>query len=225
MKRNFKLFILLLFLFMIFLVWMTIKQYSSFNLQSISNDVYNIQDSISDMWNKDSGMPEDFSVKDDVDSIKLAIQETLNQKEQNITQATENGIKKQLEEIKIEYIYEPWGITISYFDEMQKSFDEKLQKIIVRYNDNNFLEIKRQTFKEKEFNSWLVKNYDIQDLNKENINNLIFWSTEASKDNFLNKIYIINIEKNIFNIAYRCEINSDYCEKLDQIVKTFNKVK
>lgn len=204
---------------------MTVKQYSSLNLQSIGADVYDIQKSISDMWSKNSDIYEDFSIKDNVGSIKLAIQKTLNQQEQKITKATEQGIKKQLEETKIEYIYEPWGINISYFDGAQKSFDEKLQKIIIKYNDINFLEIKKQTFKEKEFNNWLVKNFDIQSLNKETINNLIFWSSEASMDNFLNKVYIVNIDKNIFNITYRCEINSQYCEKLDQISKTFSQIK
>lgn len=225
MKRDFKLFILILILFMVFLVWMIIKQYSSLKLQLIDDDVYNIQNSISDMWNKNSDMDEDFSLKNGVESINLAIQNIFNQQEQNIIQATEQGIKKQLEETKIDYVYEPWGLTISYFNEMQKSFDQKLEKIIIKYNDANFLEIKKQRLQDKKFNNWLVENYDIQNLNKEIINNLIFWYTEESIDNFLDKVYIINIENNIFNIIYRCEINSHYCEKLDEMVKTFNKIK
>lgn len=204
---------------------MTVKQYSSSNFKSIGDDIYDIKQSLSDIWNSGPDIYNNYSITDNVSSIKSAIKNSLEQKDENLTQVIEQGVKKQLEETKIEYIYEPWGIKLSYFNDSEKFFDEKLQKIIIKYSDTNFLEIKTVVFKEKEFNNWLVKNFDIQSLSKETINNLVFWSKEENKNNILDKVYIVNIDKNIYYIVYRCDSSSIYCNKLNQVARSFEQIK
>jgi len=226
MKKQSGLLIFVLFFFLIFFIWMFIKQYKSINFKLVDNDISDFKKSFTDLWNSGPEMFDNSSITNSVESIKLAIKNGLNQESTStISNAIQQGIKQQIQESLVEYIYEPWGIKISYFSDLEKSFDEKLKKIIIKYSDVNFLEIKQETFKEKEFNNWLVKNFDIQSLNKETIDNLVFWSTEFKKDDIFNKLYIVNIDKNIFYISYRCEINSQYCEKLEQIAKTFNQIK
>ncbi|HNZ86571.1 MAG TPA: hypothetical protein PLD95_03030 [bacterium] len=226
MKSKFKLFILFLVVFSIFLIWLFIKQLSSFDLKLVGEEMSDIKTSFMDVWNSDTEIFNDYSPGDDVETIKSAIKNGINNNDDdNLTTAVENGVKKQLEETKIEYIYEPWKIKISYFNDSSKSFDEKSGKIIVKYDDNNFLDIKKETFKEKRFDDWLVKHFDIQKLNKETINSIVFWSTESSKDNIFVKNYIINIGRDIYQVIYHCDVGSMYCVKLNEVAQTFESIK
>ncbi len=228
MKNNLKIFFIIFSIIIIFVsCFLFIKQYKFTKVDSTQKDVVSIMDSLASIWNDDEGqLFTTTSLEESVAGIKNAVKNQIQDSDrEKLGEIMEKKIIQELSNSKTEYSYEPWGVKFSYFNDANKVVDDKTQIIVLKYDEMNFLEIKKDIFKEKKFDDWLIKRFDIQKLTKENINNLVFWSNETKLDSKLNRNYYINIGRNIFYLNFYCLVDSSFCEKLEQMVKTFESVK
>lgn len=202
MKNNAKLFFLLATIFIIIVSCFAFFYQNKFYKQrTIGGDIDEIKNSfLKAIQFENASIPKLFDKQESVENLKQVIENQIQGQDEKkeLGELIEKKIIDELGNSKTEYNYEPWGIKFSYFNDVQKLLDDKNQTIVLKYDDENLLEMKKEIFKEKEFADWLVKHFDIQKLSKENINNLVFWYTESSVDNKLNKNYYINIGKTYF---------------------------
>jgi len=136
-------------------------------------------------------------------------------------------VLEKISQIKnIVYEYEPWNIKFDYPENMSKQIDLTEQKINLYYKDvqNLGVVIKRRVL-ESSFNDWLNHNYDLQKLEKQEYNNLIFWVQDLSDAEYLKKEYYVNSGKEVFTIIIESARDQEqHWDYLENIVKSFKQV-
>ncbi len=128
------------------------------------------------------------------------------------------------EEVSINYRYDPWKIDFTYLSGAKKIIDEKNQIISLIYGDESSAYVYRKELNEKNFGEWLAKNFDLEELDKENIGNLVFWVRAYEGSGYKSKAYYINYETSIFIITINYKQDAD-SNKLMNIVNSFKIIK
>lgn len=188
---------------------------------NFKNDFENLKDSIEitteDLPSLDliKGAQERFDfVKKEIEENKEGIIES---------KISEKVIEKLSHQDDIVYEYEPWGIKLTYDSLMIKEFDQ--EKILFSYENvqNVNLTIERIVL-ENNFNDWLNDNHDLQNLNKRNYNNLVFWVQDLSDDKNKIEEYYFNWGEDlfIFNLKASKEKEDAYWSALENIIKSFD---
>jgi hypothetical protein len=144
------------------------------------------------------------------------------------SQITEKVLDKLSDQNNIIYEYEPWGIKFSYDSLMIKEIDQSQEKILFFYEDfqDTDLVIERHGL-EGTFNDWLNDNYNLQDLDKYEYNDLIFWMQDLSSGEEQTVKYYVNRGKDIFIISLNLlnENKETHWDSLQSIVKSFSLIK
>lgn len=124
----------------------------------------------------------------------------------------------------VNYKYDPWKIEFVYPSGAKKIIDEKNQIISLTYGENYSAYIYYKELKEKSFGEWLAKNFNLEDLNKEIINDSTFWLRTYEGSGFKSRAYYTNYNKSIFiiTINYKQAIDED---GLMGIVNSFKIIK
>ena len=126
----------------------------------------------------------------------------------------------------IVYEYEPWNIKFDYPENMSKQVDLTTQKINLYYEDFQNLDvIIKKIDLESSFNDWLNNNYDLQELGKEEYNDLTFWVRDLSNEEYLKKEYYVNLGEEVFTIVLESPRDQEgYWNHLENIVKSFKQI-
>lgn len=124
----------------------------------------------------------------------------------------------------INYKYDPWKIEFVYPSGAKKVIDEKNQIISFTYGENYSAYIYYKELKEKNFGEWLAKNFNLEDLDREIINDVTFWQRTYEGSGFKSRAYYTSYDKSIFiiTINYKQEIDKD---RLMGIVNSFKIIK
>ena len=162
------------------------------------------------------------NLQDGWESLKDKLKEDQPSLESKIA---DNVLEKLSSPVNIIYKHEPWRIQFNYDYLMSKDFNQDQEEIVLFYEEvpNLKVSLGRHVL-EGNFNDWLNNNYNLQDLDKQEYNGLIFWRQDLSNTEKRKEEYYFNLNKYIFIIVL--ELNRDqegeYWQSLENIIKSFN---
>ena len=213
---------IMVFLSMIIVVFTYLYISRGFSF-GISRDIQSLGDSVGLSMNQlsESGVVE--GLQEGLKSLKERLKNEQNDEfESKITEKVLNQISQKKDVV---YEHEPWGIGFIYDSLMIKNFNQKDSRITLFYEEIPEVKvlIERNNL-EGTFNDWLNNNYDLQNLDKNEYNNLIFWKNDLSNNENRIEEYYLNLGNNIFiiNLQLPKEREEIYWESLENVIKSFN---
>lgn len=227
MERKIQLMIFVSFTFLVLVVcWFFV----SFRQRSFD---FSLGSPISDLKidlknNFDNFYPNGFDVKS---QLKNALNKRVfeDQKVENIKKDLVGGVLSEISSSTPSFVFynhEPWKVSFEYNSKLDKKWNSDIQEINLSSGvKDSFISIKKQALKEKTFNTWLSKNYDLQKLDKKTNNNLVFWGRDISNKNQKIKEDYLNIGKDLYIFRVQDSINSTstIVSDFDNILNSFKK--
>ncbi len=206
----------------VLIVYLYINRGFSF---SINDDVQNFKGAV-DVNKIKLVSPEIISkLREEITTIK---EQSQNDKEDINSQITKRVLSKLASINYVTYEYEPWGIKFSYDPKMTKEINQDQQSIVLHYDQikNVGVVITRHNLNGS-FNDWLNNNYDLQNLDKENYNNLTFWAQNFNQKDNVVKEYYLHYNNNVFVIRLNSSLENknNYWDVLQETIKSFNLIK
>jgi len=225
-KKTQLIFFVILFFVIIIFLWFLL----GFNKNRFNFGFGNDFDGVKNIITKNLGQ---LNVKDEIaekmESLKTEAINELQKKEDAKKMAIEKIVDKLNSATSsiqfISYEHEAWKIQFDYDSQMKKEYDSQKQEIFLYYENNKDINIRinKQKLTNQTFNSWLNKNFDLQKLNKEENNNLIFWYQDLDDEKLYIREYYLNIEKDIYTLRAQNPKTENYQDVLNFIVKSFKK--
>ena len=206
----------------VIIVYLYINKGFSFG---VGNDFQNLKDSIE--INVDGSL--NSAIIKDLQERFNDIKEQVKNNQENVkSKITERVLDQLTPQDNIIYEYEPWGIKFTYDSLMIKEVDQDNEKISLFYENIQNIDVVIEKYNlEGTFNDWLNNNYDLQILDKQEYNELVFWKRDISNDEDKVEEYYLNLEDNVFIISLQLSKEQEeiYWESLENIVKSFNSIK
>jgi hypothetical protein len=221
-KLQLKVIVFLCMMIVIF-VYFYVSRDFSFN---VKDDLGGLKDSIG--INADDLSNSNFikEVQKRFNSVKNKIED--GQEEVLESKISEKVLEKLSYQDNVVYEYEPWGIKLTYDSLMIKEVNQNNEEISFSYeNVQDVNLIIKKIILENNFNDWLNDNYDLQNLNKFNYNNLVFWMQDLSDDENKIEEYYFNWGEDLF--IFKLKVSNDkkdtYWNSLENIIKSFDLIK
>lgn len=224
-KRSQLVLSVIIFLIVIIFLWVYLNSKTNLLNFGLGQETQNFGKNISTQI-KDLNFRKDFNTK--VNELKNNIVTDYKTQEDLLKQKIAQKMIENISTTTVvqtkEYFNKDWNISFNYNNEMTISENSKTQTLEVKKNDDESIFINRKSFKEQSFDAWLVKNFNLKDLNKIVINNNVFWEKESSKLDVDSKSYYISSGKYVFTISADCKKNDNTCQSDINIILSSFKI-